>query len=55
MQRNPIMIKRRFFCVALLGLCGALVCVTLLVYEYARADVWAGRFLLHGCRAISSH
>ena len=40
--RKPIMIKRRFFCVALLGLCGALVCVTLLVYEYARADVLGG-------------
>ena len=36
------MIKRRFFCAALLGFCGALVCVTLLLYEYARADVLGG-------------
>ena len=36
------MLKRRFFCVALLGLSGALVCVTLRLYEYARADVLGG-------------
>jgi hypothetical protein len=36
------MIKCRFFCVALLGLCGALVGVTLLLYDYARADVLGG-------------
>ncbi len=40
--RKPTMIKRRFFCVALLGLCGALVGVSLLLYEYARADVLGG-------------
>ena len=38
MERKPTMIKCRFFCVALLGLCGALVGVTLLLYDYARAD-----------------
>src|ERR1700722_16632522 len=36
------MLKRRFFCVALLCLCGAIVCVTLLLYEHARADVLGG-------------
>jgi cytochrome c peroxidase len=35
------MIKRRFFCVALVGLCGALVGVALL-YDSARADVLGG-------------
>src|SRR5260370_28603879 len=40
--QKPTMIKRRFFCVALLGLCGALVGVSLLLYEYARADVLGG-------------
>src|ERR1700738_4633081 len=42
MERKPTMIKCRFFCVALLGLCGALVGVTLLLYDYARADVLGG-------------
>src|SRR6266478_9526092 len=42
MERKPTMIKCRFFCVALLGLCGALVGVTLLLYGYARADVLGG-------------
>src|SRR6266478_2959564 len=42
MERKPTMIKCRFFCVALLGLCGALVGVTLLLYDHARADVLGG-------------
>src|ERR1700736_5951716 len=36
------MIQRRFFCGALLGLCGALVSVPLLLYDFARADVLGG-------------
>jgi cytochrome c peroxidase len=42
MERKPTMIKCRFFCVVLLGLCGALVGVTLLLYDHARADVLGG-------------
>src|SRR5258708_3773678 len=34
--------KRRIICVALLGLCGAVVGVALLLYDYARADVLGG-------------
>jgi hypothetical protein len=34
--------KRRIICAALLGLCGAVVGVGLLVYDYARADVLGG-------------
>jgi len=34
--------RRRIICVALLGLCGALVIMALLLYDYARADVLAG-------------
>ena len=36
------MTKRRFVCAALLGVCGALGGVTLLLYDYARADVLGG-------------
>ena len=36
------MIQGRFFCGALLGLCGALVSVPLLLYDFARADVLGG-------------
>src|SRR5258708_13412613 len=42
MERKSSMIKSRFFSVALLGLCGVLVGVTLLLYDYARADVLGG-------------
>ena len=34
--------KRRIICVALLGLCGAVVGLALLLYDYARADVLGG-------------
>jgi hypothetical protein len=34
--------KRRIIFAALLGLCGALVGVALLLYDYARADVLGG-------------
>jgi hypothetical protein len=36
------MTKERIGCATLLGLCGALGGVTLLLYDYARADVLAG-------------
>jgi hypothetical protein len=36
------MTKQRIVCAALLGLCGALGGVTLLLYDYARADVLGG-------------
>jgi cytochrome c peroxidase len=34
--------KRRIICGAMLGLCGAVVGVALLLYDYARADVLGG-------------
>ena len=34
--------KRRIICAALLGFCGAVVGVALLLYDYARADVLGG-------------
>jgi len=34
--------KRRIICVAVLGLCCAVVGVALLLYDYARADVLGG-------------
>jgi Di-haem cytochrome c peroxidase len=41
-ERPAPMTKQRIFCAALLGLCGALGGATLLLYDYARADVLGG-------------
>jgi hypothetical protein len=51
-ERAAPMTKQRIFCAALLGLCGALGGATLFLYDYARADVLADRFLLHGRHGI---
>src|SRR5262249_36966761 len=41
-ERSAPMKRRQIICTALLGLCGALAGMALLLYDYARADVLAG-------------